>query len=665
MKSMFDSYRLVRQLDKRGSSLLVRDEDTDLLVIRRRIAAESAETYERLRCVSHPCLQEVYFVREEAGALYAYCAWVEGESLEERLKKGITEKEAFSWIRDVLDALEVLHSADPPIVHRDLKPGNIVISPDGRAHIIDYGAARIYKDASASDTHMIGTRGYAAPEQYGFGQSDERTDVYACGILIDEMMTHAGSERKYARVVSRCTHIFPEKRYASAASVRRAMELRALPSGLRIAGRIAAAAAAICLSITMVRAFARDGKKADTESVVITAEPAPIVAQCTSDPALTEESNGQTLHQTGSAAEENADKGQEPADDSFGVYDLVRLSERIGTHATERALSWEEAVRENVLGDLSGNDPGTAYRIVVKTNTDSAEDVVIPPNVLLTIPSGKTLRFSGGGALSNYGEIWVSPNAELYMGEGSRFSCGGYLSDENGRIHIPGVFCYENAVLHFGKNVFITRDFAADPDARYANELVSLQDALLRFDDPESVRIDLGICNPFFLWLDDPDKLDEECISPFRSGTDERYEGIAVCFWPDPGDPLVRTIPFLTDETARHTFSTLNLTRIPAGMEIRCGPRTNMAVVRDLALEQGSVLDLASMLILHDGVTLTVKSGASLRYVPSFVSRGEGARILVEDGATVSMSASAVESLGDGIVFESAEGECCVGTIPA
>lgn len=90
-----------------------------------------------------------------------------------------------------------------------------------------------------------------------------------------------------------------------------------------------------------------------------------------------------------------------------------------------------------------------------------------------------------------------------------------------------------------------------------------------------------------------------------------------------------------------------------------------MAVVRDLALEQGSVLDLASMLILHDGVTLTVKSGASLRYAPSFVSRGEGARILVEDGATVSMSASAVESLGDGIVFESAEGECCVGTIPA
>ena len=662
---MFDSYHVIRQLDKCGSTLLIRDRDTDLLVVRRRIPAESAETYERIRRISHPGLQEVYFIRAEAGNLYAYCAWVEGESLRERLKKGITEKEALIWIRDVLDALEVLHSADPPIVHRDLKPENIVISPDGRAHIIDYGAARFYKEASGSDTHMIGTRGYAAPEQYGFGQSDERTDLYACGILIDEMMTHAGLERKYAHVVGRCTHIFPEKRYASAASVRRAIEFCALPAGFRTVGRIAAAAAAVCAAIALIRFIPRVGKETEPESTVTPSEPSEAVSLSLSGPELPEGSDGQTAPGTGYPFENDTDTRPEHASGTVEKNDLAFLSARLGPYAEERVFSWEEAVRENILGDLSGNDPCMMYRIVVKNDADSMEDVLIPPNVLLTIPSGKTLRFSEGASLMNYGEIWVSAYAELYLGEGTLFNCGGYLSDEKGRIHIPGLFCYEKAVLHFGKNVSITRDFIADANAQYTNELVSLQDALLRFDDPESVRIDLGSCCPFFLWINDPDSLDEESIAPFRNGANDRYEGIAVCFWPEPGDALARTVPFLTDETVDHVFSTLSLQRIPEDMEIRCGTRTSMAVINDLVLERGSALDLASLLILHDGVTLTVESGASLRYAPSFISRGQGAKIVVKDGASVSMSPAAVDSLGDGILFESAEENGAIEPVPA
>ena len=147
---MFDSYHVIRQLDKCGSTLLIRDRDTDLLVVRRRIPAESAETYERIRRISHPGLQEVYFIRAEAGSLYAYCAWVEGESLRERLRKGITEKEALVWIRDVLDALEVLHSADPPIVHRDLKPGNIFITKNGGMYLRESCFSSLQANMAAS-----------------------------------------------------------------------------------------------------------------------------------------------------------------------------------------------------------------------------------------------------------------------------------------------------------------------------------------------------------------------------------------------------------------------------------------------------------------------------------------------------------------------------------
>ena len=115
----------------------------------------------------------------------------------------------------VCRALWVLHSIGA--VHRDVKPENIILR-GSEAVLIDFDAARIHKPEHENDTQILGTTGFAAPEQYGLSQSDIRTDIYAMGILINVMLTGEHPSRKLAegkmgRIVDRCTHVNPQRRY--------------------------------------------------------------------------------------------------------------------------------------------------------------------------------------------------------------------------------------------------------------------------------------------------------------------------------------------------------------------------------------------------------------------------------------------------------------------
>lgn len=87
-------------------------------------------------------------------------------------------------VRQVCRALWVLHSIGA--VHRDVKPENIILRGDN-AVLIDFDAARFHKPENSADTQILGTTGFAAPEQYGLSQSDIRTDIYALGVLINVM----------------------------------------------------------------------------------------------------------------------------------------------------------------------------------------------------------------------------------------------------------------------------------------------------------------------------------------------------------------------------------------------------------------------------------------------------------------------------------------------
>ena len=80
------------------------------------------------------------------------------------------------------DGLKELH--EQKIIHRDIKPSNMILQADGRIRLIDFDAARIFKDNKATDTELLGTKDYAPPEQYGFGQTDPRSDIYSLGVTI-------------------------------------------------------------------------------------------------------------------------------------------------------------------------------------------------------------------------------------------------------------------------------------------------------------------------------------------------------------------------------------------------------------------------------------------------------------------------------------------------
>ena len=166
--------------------------------------------------------------------------YVPGETLSELAeRRSFSEKEVLEIGLQLCDQLDVLHSMDPPVIHRDIKPQNVVIRPDGKAVLIDYGIARVRSD-NETDTVAFGTQGFAPPEQYGYSQTDERSDIYSLGVLLNWLLyrdtkigergasaPEKGSERSGAsaldKVIARCAAFDPQKRYADVRQVKRAL----------------------------------------------------------------------------------------------------------------------------------------------------------------------------------------------------------------------------------------------------------------------------------------------------------------------------------------------------------------------------------------------------------------------------------------------------------
>ena len=137
---------------------------------------------------------------------------------------------------NLCEILERLHSHNPPLVHRDLKPSNIIITSCDNVVLLDFNAARFYTgiDGRESDTKLLGTKGYAAPEQYGFGESSPQTDIFSVGKIIQECVNaltsqNSGSENSslkenvFSDVIQRCTQMDPSRRYPSARALKEAL----------------------------------------------------------------------------------------------------------------------------------------------------------------------------------------------------------------------------------------------------------------------------------------------------------------------------------------------------------------------------------------------------------------------------------------------------------
>jgi tRNA A-37 threonylcarbamoyl transferase component Bud32 len=149
-----------------------------------------AETLRRLR---HANLPRVYESFSERGRHYLVMDFIEGETLEQRLQAAggqpLPEGEVLGWARQLCDVLGYLHDQRPPIIFRDLKPANVMVTADGHIYLIDFGIARVFAPGRTRDTQVLGTPGFAPPEQYGKTQTDARADIYALGCTLYQLLT--------------------------------------------------------------------------------------------------------------------------------------------------------------------------------------------------------------------------------------------------------------------------------------------------------------------------------------------------------------------------------------------------------------------------------------------------------------------------------------------
>lgn len=197
--------------------------------------------YQHLKKIRHENLDSVYDVMFYNGDTYVIEEAIDGETLSEYLEHEglIPENKVIHIVEELCAGLQVLHEQEPPLIHRDIKPSNVMIKEDGSIKIIDFDTVRARKEDEECDTVLLGTKEYASPEHYGYGQTDVTSDIYSIGVMMHELLTgemlsdhKATYKGKLLPVINRCIQVDPGKRYQSVNSLRREAASYKYPWGM-------------------------------------------------------------------------------------------------------------------------------------------------------------------------------------------------------------------------------------------------------------------------------------------------------------------------------------------------------------------------------------------------------------------------------------------------
>lgn len=227
IEKMLETYRLVCVLaDKNDCKVLrLRHKQLNRDLVLRSFPKDVA-AYEILWGISTENLPEIYDVITLADGQIVLEEFISGMTVADVMKGGnYRYRGAKRVLTSVCNALDVLHQNN--IVHRDIKPENIIISDEGRVVLIDFNISRKVS-ANTKDTVIMGTVGYASPEQLGVAGSDARTDIYAMGVLLNVMLTGKHPSEiivlgKPSKIVKKCTDISPDNRYQTAEKLAEAL----------------------------------------------------------------------------------------------------------------------------------------------------------------------------------------------------------------------------------------------------------------------------------------------------------------------------------------------------------------------------------------------------------------------------------------------------------
>lgn len=205
-------YRELYHYDSKRS--LVINEVTGVVYMMKTLSDYDEGVYAYLSEHKEKHIPEIYFYTKDANNnLIVIEEVIQGNTFDVIINKAIPDKEKLSYFYELLEGLSFLHNAPNPIIHRDLKPSNIMVTNKGEVKILDYDAAKVYKPENTVDTTRLGTEGVAAPEQYGFMQSDPRSDIFAIGKMLSAAFPN---NSRIQTIAAKASSFDPKDRYSNA-----------------------------------------------------------------------------------------------------------------------------------------------------------------------------------------------------------------------------------------------------------------------------------------------------------------------------------------------------------------------------------------------------------------------------------------------------------------
>lgn len=239
-ESRLSFYRELTVLDEKKNIVLVQDIRNSELCVKKTLDIYSRDVYEQLASVRIEGVPAVKECIADDGKLIVVEEYVQGRSLKQVLDEQglLNEEQAYDIAVQLADVLVRLHQLEPAIVHRDIKPSNIIIEKNGHVNLIDFNAARHVNADKNEDTRMLGTVYFAAPEQFGFGQSDERTDIYGLGATINYIMTGDKpgvgiAQCRFTDILRKCLMVDARDRYQSVTELREVLYIIGSQTGNR------------------------------------------------------------------------------------------------------------------------------------------------------------------------------------------------------------------------------------------------------------------------------------------------------------------------------------------------------------------------------------------------------------------------------------------------
>lgn len=208
-------YKQIAILNQAHNIFLVQHQDTNKIYVKKILNIYNIGIYREL--AAHPIrgIPRIIDYYESDKQLIVIEDYVSGCSLEEIIQSSSLQlTDIIHYCMELCKILHRLHELHPPIIHRDIKPSNIIITEYNHVILLDFNAAKFFSASEASDTILLGTKGYAAPEQYGFGSSTPKTDIYALGIMLKELISVLPDiPSDVSKIVEKCTELNPSDRY--------------------------------------------------------------------------------------------------------------------------------------------------------------------------------------------------------------------------------------------------------------------------------------------------------------------------------------------------------------------------------------------------------------------------------------------------------------------